>query len=76
MSIPRIADGIDAETCYVPRWKQYPRMANPFGSRLPKSKTEISFANNLFIVALGWAIFTVVVIADVYAMVQLGRGEA
>ena len=48
---------------------------NPFGRRQAKPGT-ISFANNFFILALGWSIFTVVVIADIYALVQLGRGEA
>ena len=57
------------------RWLRVLRLINPFGARQAVPGT-VSFANNLFIMALGWAIFIVVVIADVYALVQLGLGQA
>lgn len=50
---------------------RYLRMINPFGARAPSSKDTLTFANNYFIMTLGWAIFIVVCIADVYALVGL-----
>ena len=51
------------------------KAVNPFGSR-PSPEGKMSFANNYFIITIGWAIFALTVIADVYATVQLGLGQA
>ena len=76
MSIP-VSKGEAAPSSLSPKlWLRILQLANPFAKRHSASPDELTFANNLFIVALGWAIFAVIVIADIYAMVQLGRGEA
>lgn len=76
MSIP-IPKGEAAPSSLSPKlWLRNLQLINPFAKRHSASPDELTFANNLFVVALGWAIFAVIVIADVYAMVQLGRGEA
>lgn len=48
------------------------RAINPFGSRAAKIGTA-SFANNYFIMTIGWCLFCLTVIADVYALVSLRR---
>lgn len=55
-------------------WR-YLTFVNPFASR-PGLDESVCFANNFFVMGLGWTIFIVVVIADIYALVQLGRGDA
>lgn len=75
MSIPRPEseqlDNVSATAREKQRktWVKYLYMLNPFGSRIASSAETISFANNWFIVSLGCAIFAVICIADVYALV-------
>ena len=53
------------------QWLKYLRMINPFGPRPSPSEDSLTFANNFFIMALGWAIFIVICVADVYALVSV-----
>jgi len=75
MTIPRPLSEAAAAGPSDKTWLRMLQICNPFGRR-SGPKGMVTFANNYFVVALGWAIFVVVVIADVYALVQLGRGEA
>jgi metal iron transporter len=76
MSIPLPKGEATPSSLSSKSWLRILQLVNPFAKRQSASPDELTFANNLFVVALGWAIFAVVVIADIYAMVQLGRGEA
>lgn len=74
MTIPKPKE--ELATAPISRLQQsriwhYLRALNPFGSRRAPSETTLTFANNIFIAVLGWAIFIVVCIADVYALVSV-----
>lgn len=78
MSIPKVTDApATGGTPSAPasrntrQWLKYLRMVNPFGARPAPSADTLTFANNFFIMVLGWAIFAVICIADVYALVSL-----
>lgn len=78
MSIPDptyTPSSVDAESAAAtrPRAGQcftYLNYINPFASRPPPAKGVLTFANNFFIMGLAWAIFAVICIADVYALVS------
>ena len=59
----------DEESRSVSRIGRWIKACNPFGGRMPSSGT-VTFANNYFIIVLGWAIFSITCIADVYALVS------
>jgi hypothetical protein len=69
MSIPKPEseqrNSASGEVATSRKWLERARMVNPFGTRMAPSNDSISFANNYFIMALGWAIFVVICIADV-----------
>lgn len=73
MSIPKPkseqSNSTSREVATSRKWLERFRTVNPFGTRKALSNDSITFANNYFIMALGWAIFIVICIADVYALV-------
>lgn len=72
MSIPSPESSSSANHPQQTPFIRWATLLYPFGSAQSRSPEEITFANNMFIVLVGWAIFAVVVIADVYALVSLG----
>lgn len=67
--------GVSSET-RVDALKVIARKINPFRRRTPPPEGKVSFANPVWVAWLGWAIWTLVVIANVYAIVQLASGAA
>jgi hypothetical protein len=52
------------------RWGRRLQHINPFAPRTPPNKDTLTFANNYLVMALGWAIFAVICVADIYALVR------